>query len=215
MKILTTMLITFALSVLIASACGLQNHSLQNGIQSNRISSEGVAPIIHLEVSSSIKLEDPLEVHWRIFNNTTEPIYIYSTLLQHASFADFDIDAKQKIIEIHFLRLSLWGEKPPPYYFPPTEFSKIDPGQELKGKLVSGKSIGQLVSYKSSDGKTEEEKIKPGTWTIRALVAYGREIESVQKDLIELQKKGKGHPADPVVRWQKISQSELVSVIVE
>lgn len=172
---------------------------------------EDTPPLVQIEIPQPAKLGKPLQLHWRITNNAKRPVFIYSTLLHNEYFVEFNASLEQKTIEVRFLRLRPWGDRPPPYYFPETEFARIDPGKSIEGRLVSKESFRVVVRDRSVGLKAEKELITPGIWTIQVLVAYGYEIESVQQRIDASSSLKDSHPADPVVKWQKVARSKAVT----
>jgi hypothetical protein len=169
------------------------------------------APIVEIEVDQEIKLSKSLNIHWRIVNPRNEPIYIYSTLLKHSAIADILLDTEGKAIEIQFTRLNAISVSP--YAFPSAEFLKIESKKSFEGQFVGSKSVGQKDYYNSKDTGVKLQQITEGQWQIRIAIAYGSEIDTVQKDLAELVKNGsEEHPINPIVKWQKITYSKPISI---
>jgi hypothetical protein len=162
-----------ALACAIGPACGLSLDTPTVNSSAEQSPTEDTPPLMQIEIPQPAKLGKPLQLHWRITNNAKRPVFIYSTLLHNEYFVEFNASVEQKTIEVRFLRLRPWGDRPPPYYFPETEFARIDPGKSIEGRLVSGESFRVVVRDRSVGLKAKEEQITPGIWTIQALVAYG------------------------------------------
>lgn len=192
----------------IGPGCGLTPDTPTVNSPAEQAATEDTPPLVQIEIAQPAKLGKPLQLHWRITNNAKRPVFIYSTLLHNEYFVEFNASVEQKTIEVRFLRLRAWGDRSPPYYFPKTEFARIDPGESIEGQLVSRESFRVVVRDRSVGLKAKEEQITPGIWSIQALVAYGYEIESVQQSSSSLED---GHPADPVVQWQKVARSKPVT----
>ena len=164
------------------------------------------APIVEIEIDQNIKLSKSLNIHWRIENPNDAPIYIYSALLKYPAAADILLDTKEKVIEIRFTLLNPLSKSPND--FPAAEFIRIDSKKSFEGEFVENKPIGQKNYYNSKDTGVRLQQITEGKWQISIVVAYGSEIDTVQKDLAELVKKGEKHPINSIIRWQKIAYSE-------
>jgi hypothetical protein len=170
------------------------------------------APLLEIAVSPIRRLDDPLELGWKITNRAGKVLYVYSTLLQksNSDFVEINIDAQRKIIEIRFT--SLEQLEVAPNYFPNTEFARVDPQRSLEGSFRSNHPIRQLVSYRAAGKGIKGDKITAGAWKIRSLVAYGFEMQSVENASAKSIARGTEHPINPIVRWQRIAYSEFVSV---
>jgi hypothetical protein len=116
------------------------------------------------------------------------------------------------MIEVRFL--SLRTIEVAPNYFPKTEFIRIDPGQSKEGQFVSYYSLERWIDL-STGRPLAKRKVTSGTWMVRSLVAYGYEIESVQRALAALTASGTEHPINPVVEWQKVAYSHPVNITLE
>jgi hypothetical protein len=182
-------------------------------MQSASFAQEDVPPVLHIEAASNASLDEPLEFTWIISNPGAKPVYIYTSLLEteRSAFAELNIHEEKKVIEVGFLRSELIAGLPP-YSFPKASFKPIDPGQSLRGRFVSEFTISELKGHKVSGDKLETIKLTPSPWNINGKIAYGYEIESVQKALEQSLKEGQEHPFNPINRWQKVVYSELVNV---
>jgi hypothetical protein len=172
-----------------------------------------LVPEVRITLSPLIRVDQPLVFHWKIVNNGPHPIYIYSTLLEHPFSADLFIDSAQHVIEVRWLQL-----QPIPvgvYAFPEASFLEVSSGESREGDFMSDVPTKELVTYKAVESTIEKQKITPGNWKIQVLVAYGNEIDSVKKDIADSLRRGKEHPINPIVRWQKIVYSEPVNVTFE
>lgn len=201
-----------SLLVLMSLACDNRAHDGRTRAQSERPEQEDRPPLLEIEITPTRKLDKPLEFQWKITNRSEKPVYFYSTLLQKPNtyFAEIDIDGERKMIEVRFT--SLEPVEVAPNYFPKTEFTRVDVGQSQDGSFVSHDPIERLASYSAIGKKTEVQKITAGAWTIRSLLAYGYEVESVKDAAAKSVSHGTEHPINPVVQWQKVVYSNLINV---
>ena len=58
-----------------------------------------------------------------------------------------------------------------------------------------------------NDNGSAAQAVRPGLWSLRSLIAYGYEVESVYRAMRQQSERDYGHPIDPVVEWQRISSS--------
>lgn len=195
--------------VVTSTGCNISRYGLEASSFTKQAPFEERPPTVQVKVDSPINHQ--LKMHWKISNLNTKPMYIYSSLLRRTSFVEINIDADKKMIEVRFLRLKLLELTP--LSFPETAFMRLDAEESREGYFVSDISVEQIVERNLVAIDPVREKIKsritPGTWTVRALIAYGYEIESVQNN------REKGHPIDPVVKWQKVAYSEPVSLTIQ
>jgi hypothetical protein len=210
-----TLMSVVALIALIGWGCSRRPAEQAASAQSRTAVADATAPVVQISVSPRVRLRKPLEMQWKILNTSTQPVYIYSSLLQQPNtyFAEIVVDFERKTIEVRFL--SLRTLELSPNYFPKTEFIRIDPGQSQAGQFVSYHSLEKLIREQSTKLPITKRNEKPGTWKVRSLVAYGDEIGSVQKAVAKLTASGTGHPINPVVEWQKVAYSEPVSITLE
>src|SRR5262249_54359384 len=180
-------------------ACGQRASEQQSDVSASSNSHLNVAPLVTIDLKPVSTLRRPLEFHWRISNAASEPVYVYSTLLRQPAGAEIDVDAQQSMIEIRFLRLQpiAVGVNS----FPEAGFMQIAPNEAKEGRFQSAAPVAQV-----------SKEIKPGNWRVRIRVAYGYEIESLKNALAQSLARGEEHPINPIVRWQKISYSDPVSV---
>ena len=82
----------------------------------------------------------------------------------------------------------------------------------MAGSFVSDVPIGQLKDYKVVGTKLDELRITPGTWKVRAAIAYGYDVEPVQQAVKESLAAGQEHPINAVVRWQRVEYSVPVVI---
>lgn len=197
--------------VVTGNVCNTTRYDLGASAPKSHVQTSDTPPTLQITIESPVKLKNRLKLHWKLLNNGTKPIYVYSSLLQRSSFVEINVDEDKKAIEVRFLRLKLLELTP--LSFPETTFKRLDAGEPIEGYFISDTPVEQLVEWKLVDSDPVKEKIKsrvtPGTWTVRCLIAYGYEIESVQND------QEKGHPIDPVVKWQKVAYSERVDVTIQ
>lgn len=175
------------------------------------VKKELIPPTLEISALPQVSINKLLKIHWKIINSNQEPIYIYSTLLDesNSAFVELETNKSQRLFEIRFTRLSKLILEP--NYFPKSKFTKIGAGESLEGDYSSQLDSRQKgnVKTKENSEKNNSEKLK-GKWSIRALIAYSNEVDSVEKAINNLKN---GHPIDPVVEWQKISSSKTVEVI--
>jgi hypothetical protein len=185
-----------------------KNESLTANAQV-KIKSELVDPVVELYLAYETKLNQPLKIHWKITNPNVTPIYIYTSLLQekNSGSVEMKINKAIKTIDLHFTRLAKLNLEP--NYFPKTEFTKIEAGKSLEGDFKSQLNLFEEIKRQN----VSKEKLKAfiGEWNIKGLVAFGEEVDSIQKVIAE--SKG-GHPVDAIVDWQKIATSASVKVIL-
>lgn len=185
---------------LIGFACGHRTGEQQASVQPQHPTEQDPSLVVQIEVNPNNKLGKPLELRWKLSNAGVKPIYVYSTLLRWAAGAEVEIDAEQRTIEVRFLRLQpISGGV---NFFPEAEFVQVEPKGVREGRFNTFEPIGE----------ESVERITPGDWRIRALIAYGYEIESVKKALAESLVHGEEHPINPIVKWQKIAYSDPVNV---
>ena len=205
MKLLTVACIT----LLSLSGCGKNGDWNQKTAQ--QPSTEATAePLVQVLAASDAKMSGPLRFHWRIINRCDRSVYVYSSLLNHPESAVVDIEGTRREITVQFLSLRKFNATP--YYFPDTEFARIDPGQMLEGNFASKDALISLKTPPGSDNGSAAQKVRPGLWSIRSLIAYGDEVESVYRAMREQSERDYGHPIDPVVEWQRIASSHPVII---
>jgi hypothetical protein len=168
------------------------------------------APIVQIEGPSSVAQNQPLAFHCTINNSGSEPLYIYSSLLEKPWFSEIVIDPKGKAIEVRFSRL----ETSPllPYYFPQATFREIEPNSSADFHVALNGSLKELRSYGTVNDRSKEERITPGRWTLRIMIGYGDDLSAVKRTLA-LDPKGTQHPINEIVKWQKVAYSN--SMVVE
>jgi hypothetical protein len=152
--------------------------------------------------------------HWHfavISNSGSEPLYIYSTLLQNPRFAEIVIDRKQKVIELRFSQL----EPSPilPYYFPDADFREVIANQSTTFLVTSSDPIKEIRGSETIGRTSREARITPGRWTFRIMIAYGDDVSAVKLALAS-DTAGKQHPINEIVRWQKVAFSNSITIDV-
>lgn len=171
-------------------------------------------PTLELSASQTASLNKPFKIHWKVENLSRKPIFIYSTLLDesNSTFAELKINKLQKSLEIDFTRLSKLALEP--NYFPKTKFSKVEPGKSLEGDFNTRTNLLQEMTSAIAEDNSAKSGRKgfAGQWKISASIAYGDEIESVQRSIDNT--KG-GHPINPIVEWQKLASSKAIEVTFE
>ena len=212
--ILAALFLTFFCLLVSGCAGSKGNEVYQNEIStmSNRVNArkETTPPTLELSASSENNLSEPLKIHWKITNSNQKPIFVYSTLLDKSNFAfaELKIDVSQKLFEILFTSLSKGIVEP--NYFPKTVFAEIGAGKSLEGDFNTRFDVLKEINLAKDASKKADLKDSAGQWNVTALIAYGDEIESVQKTIGDT--KG-GHPIDPIVEWQKIATSKPITIV--
>jgi hypothetical protein len=109
---------------------------------------EQPAPLIELELVRKLRLKDRLVFKWRVLNNGSKPIFLFSSFLDHAnaSFVEFELNTEQKTIQVGFVRAET-SSGFPPYSFPKIEFKQLHPGGSLEGTFESDPAIAKLDFY--------------------------------------------------------------------
>lgn len=196
---------------------GLTCHRQLANMQPTQLVQDGKPPNVRIEVGPAVKLKRRLVMHWTISNVGTNPIYVYSTFLQHQwripAFSYTDLDPEQRLIDVRFTQL-----KPLPggvNSFPDAEFMEIGPQESREGDFATNVPVGQETFYSPSGEGMKAQKLTSGPWTLRIVIAYGYEIRSVNQMLAESLAIGKEHPINPIVRWQKLAYSEPIKVMFE
>lgn len=190
------------LVALLALACSRQAEERRSSAHPQPLTQGDTEPLVRIEVDPVSRLDTPLKLRWRISNGGARPVYVYSTILQQPAAAEINIDVAQRIIEVRLSRLqpiSVGVNS-----FPEAQFMQMGPKEVKEGEFESVRPVNQ-----------EDPGITSGNWRVRILVAYGYEIESVKKALAESIARGEEHPINPIVRWQKVSYSDPVSVLFE
>jgi len=80
---------------------------------------------------------------------------------------------------------------------------------------VSDGPIKQLIDCKVAGANLNEIRIEPGVWKVRASIAYGYELQPVEKAVKETLNAGQEHPINAVVRWQRVEYSDPVVIRIE
>lgn len=212
--ILAALFLTFFCLLISNCANGKGGEVYQNEIPmiSNQVNAkkEAMPPTLELSAAPESNLNEPLKIHWKISNPNQKPVFVYSTLLDKSNFAfaELEIDTSQKLFEIRFTSLSKGIVEP--NYFPKTVFAEIEAGKSLEGDFYTRFDLLKEIKLTKDASKKDELKNLTGQWNVRALIAYGNEIESVQKTIGDT--KG-GHPIDPIVEWQKTSISKPIAIV--
>lgn len=170
----------------------------------------GAAPLVRIEATSKLSQKQPLRFRGRIENSGTEPLYVYSALFQNPGFVDVTIDTNQRLIEARFSRVEALPFTP--YYFPKAAFWKIDPKQAREFVFVSARPLNAVRSYQLIQGKSKEQRIRPGLWTLRIMIGYGYDMDILKPALAQSAVDGKEHPINAIVRWQDVAYSNSVAV---
>jgi hypothetical protein len=201
---------------LLSFACHQDAGAKRGNMVPNPHIEEELAPVIAIEVDETFRLSEPLKFDWRISNSGSKPVYIFSTLLepQNNGFAELSIDTKDRILGVGFLR-SITAVGFPPYSFPKLQFKQIESGQSLSGQFISDGPIAHFKDYRLVGTKLDEIRLMPGAWKLRATVAYGYEVGSVQKAVKESMNAGQEHSMNAVVRWQRVEHSIPTAITIQ
>ena len=152
------------------------------------------APTIQIEGDAAFARSKALALRCRISNPGSEPLYIYSSVLENPRFAEIVIDRQHKLIELRFTRL----EKSPllPYYFPRAAFREIRPTQSETFSVASTSAVRELTQ---------------GRWQLRVVIGFGHEVSAV-KLALRSDAEGTEHPINEIVRWQKAAFSNSITI---
>lgn len=172
---------------------------------------ESSNPAVEVKVVAPTLSNNLLDFRWEMMNTSAKPIFIYYALLENPASAEYRFDHETRTLQVLFL--SLQTIPAIPYYYPEPSFIKIPPGQSIQGHFAGKRSIGDLTGPTQSGKHADEGSAAASQWRVEVLVAYGEEIESVQKAIREL--KGAQHPINPIVRWQRIAHSQPVFMTVQ
>ena len=201
--------------ILASFACVSLGINLVSGDPTNNTHSTAsrisVAPIVQIEGVSTLAQNKRLTLRCNISNPGTEQLYIYSALFEEPHFSEVVIDPQQHSIEVRFSRLETSTLLP--YYFPHATFREISPNSSTAFQITLDSSMKQLRTYGIVDGKSKEERITPGRWTLRIMIGYGDEVSTVKR-AVASDPRGTQHPINEVVKWQKIAYSNPISVDV-
>jgi hypothetical protein len=177
---------------------------------------EQPAPLIELELVPKLRLKDRLVFKWRVLNNGSKPIFLFSSLLDraNASFVAFELNTEQKTIQVGFIRAET-SSGFPPYSFPKIEFKQLHPGESLEGTFESDPPIAKLDFYVMKGDKLQKINLGSGVWSLQAAIAWNMEIDTVRQALQTIAKEGQEHPANAVTRWQRVAISQPVVIALE
>ena len=153
------------------------------------VQSDGDAPLV--QVMSTKCDHHALFAKWRITNNADKQIFVYSTFL-HGPAAELERSGRVLVVHTSITRKS---HHIAVNYYPPATFIEIEPGSSIVGDFKDRDAC-------SNSGKT-------GPTSVALSLAFGFEIESVKKALSTIDT-SEEHPANPIVDWRKIAQSEPV-----
>jgi len=139
-----------------------------------------------------------LQFDWRLVNLGKTSIYIYSTFLKGPSAA-YTVDKATQL-------RTIWTTLPKEADYavndyPPARFSELKPGAAIRGNFK-----GQ---HEDACSAREHESAKP--IFIEMAVAIGSSPGALEG---EMQRDHYVHPANPIVRWQKILRSRPVQLQV-
>lgn len=170
---------------------------------------ENLSPLV-VTIAEPTLVGGRLAFAWEIKNTASEPQYVYSTLIEHAHFAEIVTSAETGLIKVHFLSLKPLNILP--YSFPKATFVEILPGKVLQGRFV-GEVDPKWAAAPHANEKDDKTVLPKSSWRVQAVIAFGKEIESVRRKLEGMRADGiQEHPINPVVEWQKIVASEPVAL---
>lgn len=134
-----------------------------------------------------------LDLHWKITNITSHDVVIYSSFLhgptlQHRQ----DIDGCSELYTSLTAKLDVGV-----YYYPKAEFITLHPRESAEGDL--------------KDSLKSDRWVKRGS-TIALNVSYGSDLPAIQEALKQQFLHGQGHPANPLVDWQRFARSNVLSL---
>ena len=200
--------VIFVYMLLASTDAGIFGDEINNGVTRTRTDA---VPVIQIEGASRFGQNQPLAFRFTISNSGSEPLYIYSTLLQNPQFTEIVIEPKQKAIEVRFSRV----QTSPliPYYFPPAVFSEITTNHPASFPVAFNRSIKELIGFETSNGTSKEARITPGRWTLRIMIGYGDDVSAVKLALAS-DTTGKEHPINEIVKWQRVAFSNSISIEV-
>jgi hypothetical protein len=202
----------FIALILVIPGCNHGAVSRQTTKLSGDLLEGGSKADLVVKVVGPVISHDRLEFKWEINNPTTKTVYIYSSLLENPAAVQVNLKPETHTLQVLFL--SLQTIPAVPYSFPESNFIEIPPGQLVQGHFANARSVSEVVGSTLVGKKHANGVAAPSQWQVEILVAYGEEIESVQKDIKELHTKGTQHPINPIVRWQKIAYSKPVMVTI-
>lgn len=134
-----------------------------------------------------------IQLKWRIVNHRDRPIFVYSTFLFGPRAAAWR-KRKDGVFEIHISLPEKLGWYV--YSYPKAVFSRVDAHGELKGVFIDPNPTIDL----QKDSRVLLD------------VAYGSDVQQVKRALQDEFRHGSGHPANPLVDWQCIASSTVVSI---
>jgi len=209
MKYLTCVLLFIGSSVLTGFACSSRTAAGGEGGLPAAGVQENPGPLV-VTIAEPTLVKGRLKFEWEIKNTAPEPLYVYSTLIEHAQLAEVVASAETHLVEVHFLRLKPLNILP--YSFPEATFVEIPPGEVLRGRFASKFDLEHVAAPDAN--KNDVKAVPPQSpWRVKAVIAFGREIESVRTKLEGMKAEGiREHPINPVVGWQKIVSSEPVAL---
>ena len=150
------------------------------------------APEVSITAASQTK-HNGVRLRWKIFNRGTQPVFVYSTFLNRRDALTWERKKDGTLAIYTFLPAKLSMTV---YSFPKATFAKLGPKATIEGVFDDSRPT---VRVHKSD-------------KVILLVAYGTEIEHLQKNLGEYSHSGDGHPANPIVDWQCVAASNETKV---
>jgi len=166
------------------------------------------APSLVITTSSVVKMTEPVHILWKISNEGSKTIYVYSSLLQSKRRLDTEIDPAKKLITLD-LTFTLISPILP--YTPlPLKFIAIAPGQSAEGSLET-QPAKEMVGHVRPTG-TQDVRVLPGEWEVNAVIGYGYETQSVEAAFSSADRQGREDPTNALVRWQNTAMSESILV---
>jgi len=149
---------------------------------------------IEVTISAATRLKQKgVGLRWKIHNRGNQPVFVYSTFLDRRQALTWERREDGTLGIYTFLPGKL---RMTAYSFPKAAFTKLEPNKNMEGVFEDTRPT--VAVHKS-------EKIV-------LLVAYGPNVDQLQKDLEEYSHSGDGHPANPIVDWQCVATSNVTQV---
>jgi hypothetical protein len=165
-------------------------------------------PALLISTSPTIKVNEPIHIHWKISNDGRRTIYVYSTILSSKRRLNTEIDSAKKLVTLDFTFNLISPILP--YAPPPLNFIAIAPGQSSEGSFET-QPVKEIVGHVRPDGAADL-RVLPGEWHVNALIGYGYETQSVEAAFSRADRQGKENPINALVRWQSTVVSEPIFV---
>jgi hypothetical protein len=146
---------------------------------------------VYLQVLTAKCGQNKASLTWRITNNESKAVYLYSTFLRGPAAA-FDQDA-QGVLNLHTsLQEKIHAGV---NFYPNAEFIELAPGGSLEGTFRDKQLCSELPAAKPREVTLE--------------VAFGFDVAQV-KEAVHSATRSSEHPANPIVDWQTRVRSKPV-----